>query len=147
VKLKDGRTLQGDILTEDSEQFVFQTESPTGVTLSKFTLKKSDVASVDKWSRKQRLASLRSMARALQEQIKSCREAASQAEKERAEAERKAEYYRITMAKTHGDSGTLIEYQINARAAKTKAAMAEKQKQQLEAQKQAIEQKIAQVHD
>ena len=147
VKLKDGRTLQGDILTEDSEQFVLQTESPTGVTLSKFTLKKSDVATVDKWKRQQRLQSLRSMAKALQEQIKSCRDTSNQAAKEQADAERKAEHYRIYMAKTHGNSGTLTELQMNARSAKTKAATAEKQKQQLEAQKQAIEQKIAQVRD
>ncbi|MCX6908637.1 MAG: hypothetical protein NTY01_11410 [Verrucomicrobia bacterium] len=147
VKLKDGRALQGDILTEDSEQLVLQTESVTGVTLARVTLKKSEVASVDKWSRKQRLASLRSMARALQEQIKSCRDTSNQAAKEQADAERKAEHYRIYMAKTHGNSGTLTELQMNARSAKTKAATAGKQKQQLESQKQAIEQKIAQVHD
>jgi hypothetical protein len=147
IKLNDGRTLQGDILSEDNEQIVLQTESLTGANLLKCTLRKSEVALVERWKRPQRLASLRALAKSLQGQIKSCREAASQAEKERMEAERKAEYYRITMSKTHGNSGTLTEYQMNARNAKTKAATAEKQKQQLEALKIAVEQKIAQVRD
>lgn len=147
VKLKDGRTLQGDILTEDSEQFVLQTESPTGVTLSKFTLKKSDVATVDKWKRQQRLQSLQTMANAVREQIKSAQEAFRHATVEHMYAERKWEKYRASMSKTHGDSGTLTQLQMDVNSAKAKAATAGKQKQQLEAQKQALEQKIAQVHD